>query len=1766
MKKLLLSFFSIISFVFFCIWTTFAAWNLIINEIEYDPAWPENQSEWLEIFNNSTETVNLNGWSLTEKKWATNTNTYTFTWWNIKAWKSFLIVNETPDFQNTYWAWIIPNLDLPGTNFLKLSNGWDYLELRDNSNVLIDRVEWENPWAGRNIEWNEWFSVCRTNYSSTWTSAWWTSDCTPTPSENNTNNNEPTDITISSGSILENNLLVWNFSTTDSDSSDTHTYSLVLWAWSEDNSNFSISSTWALFFNTAPDFENPTDNDTDNIYNIRVRTTDNWVPNLNYEKTFQITVLDEAESNSSPWDFVTTWKTDNPWPSCNSCIKIPTSPTRTYNYDIDWDGDWVFDEIWVTGSATHDYWTAWTYQVRIRGDFPVIYFSNNWDKSKILSVDQWWTGQWENMYSTFFGCNNLEILAQDTPDLSQVQNMSNMFKNAKNVGKSSSTGNWNWDISNVTNMSHMFLWAKEFNQPIGNWDTSNVTNMTGMFRWAKKFNQPIGNWNTNKVTDMNSMFTSAESFNQALSNWDTSKVTNMSRMFLWAKEFNQPIGDWDTSKVVTMYRMFYDAKNFNQPIGNWNTSKVTNMTGMFRWATLFNTDINSWNTSKVTIMYRMFYNAKNFNKPLNNWNTSKVIDMRYMFAWAYGNPISFNQDISSWNVSQVRNMEWMFSWNTSFDQPLNNWDVSKVKNMNSMFQASKEFNQDISSWNTSNVTNMWNLFNDARKFNRDISMLDYTKVSNFNLFLRKTDISTNNYDKFIWELEQNYKWKNLYYNAQNIYYCKAWEARQELINNWWNIVDAWQKCDKSPMPQNAPNLSPLSDSWELNTDNITNEILPTFTWNCYTWADVINNTINLYLWTWNTPIWTWTCDNNTWEFSITITNSLTWWTYDINYTQKVSWWTSPFTYSEEESDRSPNRQILIDDKNPHSLHVEVDTLTNNSIHLPILKFQAEDNESWIWKYEIQVDSWAIITQTWTWLLTYSPNWLDTNLISHEIKIIAYDKAWNKIEKIVKYPPVVDILAWPTLSGSTIPVTVNIYWPNPITSVLASWTGSDWTNIWNNLVCPTQPPFWWTWIICNIDVEKTWELKITATDNSLATWWSTQNYIIDTFTPTITFLDDTDLWPTQKDDIKINVIDTIETWWTQTWANLLESSYKYILISWADPCNSTTDFSSWISFTSDQVFSFEDETNNWKYICSKAEDKSWNTAYQRSTNPLNIDITPPVVAFWSTPLEWINTNNQNNNYTLTWTCSAWDLSVEIEISWIISWTWQTITQTWVCSSSLTFSITFANTLSPNLSDFDDWILDVKATQADAAGNKAETTEDIIKITTIPTATISYSETWWTNQDVTMTLTSSWDLQDNMLDWNIINSKEFTREMFDNGTWTVIITDLAWNTWSINFSVTNIDKELPQITLNGTTPITINLWETYTDLWANCIDNTSCVITKSWTVNINQAGTYTITYTATDPAWNTTIETRIVNVVWNWAWNWWEGNTSWVWSWWGWWWNIRDNCPNWDYSPSYYDKTCWKKEIEKKQWNKKENETKKKEKDKNYKIKESLISENIKKVKVNWEIRKYKVNKKTCEIMKNILDDNYKINYKTRFKDISWLSTNSINNIIRIEKTWIIKSGEKWYFIAKRFATRAEFLAIALQAYCYNINNREATNLPFKDIKDLSSWKARVAQVWYDNNIIVWYDDNTFRPNSKISKIEAYTILLRLQKIELLNKNKENKLKDNYKDKKASWQKGPLWLWEYIWILDPKKTNYKFYPDKKLTREEMINLIIKIMKIY
>ncbi len=271
-------------------------------------------------------------------------------------------------------------------------------------------------------------------------------------------------------------------------------------------------------------------------------------------------------------DFVITVKTDNIGDSTDTQFTIPTVGGG-YNYSVDCDNDGVDEVTGQTGSYTCDYGAGntGTYTIRIKHNdlinhtgFPRIYFNNSGDKDKILSVNQWGTTHWTSMYSAFRGCSNL--------------NSATAIDNGGGVVPAWATDSP--DLSSVANMGNMFLSASAFNQDISSWDTSSITNMKRMFYYTSAFNQNIGNWNTSQVTDMNGMFHFASAFNQDIGNWNTEKVEYMYQMFSGATSFNQDIGNWNTEKVVSMYQMFegvtLSTVNYDALLNGWNAQTLKN--------------------------------------------------------------------------------------------------------------------------------------------------------------------------------------------------------------------------------------------------------------------------------------------------------------------------------------------------------------------------------------------------------------------------------------------------------------------------------------------------------------------------------------------------------------------------------------------------------------------------------------------------------------------------------------------------------------------------------------------------------------------------------------------------------------------------------------------------------------------------------------------------------------------------------------------------------------------------------------------------------------------------------------------------------------------------------------------------------------------------------------------------------------------------------------------------------------------------------------
>jgi len=122
--------------------------DILINEIMYDPDGDEKWHEWIELYNNDTESINVDGWILNGTIGGSNT----ILSGTMNAGSYLLIAKNVTTFQDRY-----PDVTCPVTkgNWSALANSDDTINLSDSTSTLIDTVTYtdiasENYTAERN--------------------------------------------------------------------------------------------------------------------------------------------------------------------------------------------------------------------------------------------------------------------------------------------------------------------------------------------------------------------------------------------------------------------------------------------------------------------------------------------------------------------------------------------------------------------------------------------------------------------------------------------------------------------------------------------------------------------------------------------------------------------------------------------------------------------------------------------------------------------------------------------------------------------------------------------------------------------------------------------------------------------------------------------------------------------------------------------------------------------------------------------------------------------------------------------------------------------------------------------------------------------------------------------------------------------------------------------------------------------------------------------------------------------------------------------------------------------------------------------------------------------------------------------------------------------------------------------------------------------------------------------------------------------------------
>jgi hypothetical protein len=267
--------------------------------------------------------------------------------------------------------------------------------------------------------------------------------------------------------------------------------------------------------------------------------------------------------------FIMEVKTDESGTSNDNQFTLPWNGT----YNVEW-GDGV-TETSVTGTKTHTYASAGTYDISVTATSGSVSFKNGGDEDKIKDIKNWGTCVWTSMNSMLSNCVNFgAISATDIPDLSAVASMGQMFDGAR----FESINFVGWDVSNVQDFYQLFRRANRFTSfspvfDISGWDTSSLTTLFytfsayGQYGTGNAYIGGVNNWNVSNVTNFTNFLDSVTNLNIPNLSFESWDVRNMTSNFRTSQDLTQV--NYDLTLIAWAARTGYNTGktvNFNNSV------------------------------------------------------------------------------------------------------------------------------------------------------------------------------------------------------------------------------------------------------------------------------------------------------------------------------------------------------------------------------------------------------------------------------------------------------------------------------------------------------------------------------------------------------------------------------------------------------------------------------------------------------------------------------------------------------------------------------------------------------------------------------------------------------------------------------------------------------------------------------------------------------------------------------------------------------------------------------------------------------------------------------------------------------------------------------------------------------------------------------------------------------------------------------------------------------------------------------------------------
>jgi len=430
-------------------------------------------------------------------------------------------------------------------------------------------------------------------------------------------------------------------------------------------------------------------------------------------------------ANGSDESFITLWDTELESNGDTLTIQVPISGD---NYEVYW--EFLSDpEINGTLSGLLDpteirFPYAGKYRVEVSGLYESILFSRSYQyKDRIYSIEQWGTNQWSSLKSAFRECTNLQVNANDVPDLSQLTSINNMFSECPLVDFDIS----DWEVGHIEQFNYVFRNASSFNQDVSVWDLSSLVSTTGIFSYSAMDCYNYGRY-LEKLTVSNidilyrtfnayglAYLEEHEVFRNYLMDslhWDIEGDAIKDKCDIIPGDSVNFITIWDTrnsgfSDSNEIVVRMVDLEEINYDI-YWESVQDSSVNGTISGIYEITTTIQLPFPGEYRLefmgsmgfYYTSIRSEKNKLKEILQWGNIPWQSLRNSFE-GIGNLIISATDEP--NLEYVEDMRNAFAGCSKINMDVSKWDVSNVKLMDGLFKNASSFNQSLVDWDLTSL-------------------------------------------------------------------------------------------------------------------------------------------------------------------------------------------------------------------------------------------------------------------------------------------------------------------------------------------------------------------------------------------------------------------------------------------------------------------------------------------------------------------------------------------------------------------------------------------------------------------------------------------------------------------------------------------------------------------------------------------------------------------------------------------------------------------------------------------------------------------------------------------------------------------------------------------------------------------------------------------------------------------------------------------------------------------------------------------------------